>query len=129
MGEFEDGRALPVTWAKQRIDHLNRDMLNRQDPTLVDEIVLISLTYQILSPYTAFVAVDEHMRTGETREGKVLLKEVLTRIPTGRSYESAVSMAVGVTGGRGNQSLGDGATHENTYLLDGANIADPVTTR
>ncbi len=59
--------------------------------------------------------------------GEVLTKDFLQKIPTGRTYQSAVTMAAGVLGGGGNPNMGGGATNENTYMLDGVNITDPVT--
>lgn len=58
--------------------------------------------------------------------GQVLTKEFLQRVPTGRSYQSAVQMANGVVGGA-NPNMGGAGANENTYMLDGANITDPVT--
>jgi hypothetical protein len=58
--------------------------------------------------------------------GSVLTKEFLERIPAGRSYQEAVQAAPGVTGGA-NPNVGGAAYNENTYLLDGVNITDPVT--
>ena len=75
----------------------------------VEEIVVVA----------AAAAVD----TESTTRGTVLTKEYLNRIPAGRSYQQAVQMAPGVSG---NPNLG-GAANENTYLMDGANITDPVT--
>ncbi len=64
----------------------------------------------------------------DVTRGEVLTKEFLQSIPTGRTYQSAVSMAAGVTGGAGgNPNMGGGAYNENTYMLDGVNITDPVT--
>lgn len=66
--------------------------------------------------------------TEDTTRGEVLSKEFLQRIPTGRSYQSAVEMASGVLPGvGGNPNISGGAYNENTYMLDGANITDPVT--
>lgn len=62
-----------------------------------------------------------------TSRGRVLTKEFLDRVPAGRSYQTAVTMAAGVQGNGGNPSIAGGATNENTYLLDGVNITDPVT--
>lgn len=62
----------------------------------------------------------------DTSRGQVLTKEFLERIPTGRSYQSAVQMANGVVGGA-NPSMAGSAYNENTYMLDGATITDPVT--
>jgi hypothetical protein len=58
--------------------------------------------------------------------GSVLTKEFLQRIPAGRSYQSAVQMAAGVTGGS-NPNVGGASFNENSYMLDGVNITDPVT--
>jgi len=58
--------------------------------------------------------------------GSVLTKQFLERIPAGRSYQSAVQMAAGVTGGS-NPNVGGASYNENTYMLDGVNITDPVT--
>jgi hypothetical protein len=61
-----------------------------------------------------------------TTRGVVVTKEFLERIPAGRSYQNAVVVAAGVSGG-GNPNMAGGATNENTYLLDGSNVTDPVT--
>jgi hypothetical protein len=79
--------------------------------------------------------IDEEITVVETRaavdtesstRGTVLTKEFLNRIPAGRSYQAAVQMAPGVSGGS-NPNMAGGASNENTYMLDGANITDPVT--
>jgi len=61
-----------------------------------------------------------------TSKGEVLSKEFLDRVPTGRSYQSAVSAAPGVIGG-GNPNMSGSNYDENTYMIDGINITDPVT--
>ncbi|MBN2798980.1 MAG: TonB-dependent receptor [Deltaproteobacteria bacterium] len=74
------------------------------------------------------VATRNPVDTEETSRGEVLTKDFLQKIPAGRSYQSAVQMAAGVTGGSGgNPNMGGAAYNENTYMLDGANITDPVT--
>jgi hypothetical protein len=62
----------------------------------------------------------------DTTIGEVLTKDYLQNIPTGRDYQSAVTMAAGVIG-YGNPNMAGAGTNENTYMLDGANITDPVT--
>lgn len=62
----------------------------------------------------------------DTTHGEVLTKDFLEKIPAGRDYQSAVTMAAGVIG-YGNPNMAGGAYNENTYMLDGANITDPVT--
>ncbi len=47
-----------------------------------------------------------------TSRGDVLTKDYLQKVPTGRSYQSAVQMA-------------GGSSNENTYMLDGATITEP----
>lgn len=64
--------------------------------------------------------------TESANRGSVLTKEFLERIPAGRSYQSAVQMTAGVTGGS-NPNVGGSSSNENTYMLDGVNITDPVT--
>jgi hypothetical protein len=64
--------------------------------------------------------------TESATRGSVLTKEFLDRIPAGRSYQQAVQMAAGVTGGA-NANIGGASSNENTYMLDGVNITDPVT--
>ena len=66
--------------------------------------------------------------TETAQRSTVLTREFLERIPTGRSYQSAASLAAGVTGnGDGNPNVSGAGDNENTYLLDGVNITDPVT--
>ncbi|MDP6931292.1 MAG: TonB-dependent receptor [Myxococcota bacterium] len=75
------------------------------------------------------IVVEESRPTIDTEQaarGSVLTKEFLERIPSGRSYQSAVQMAAGVTGGS-NPNVGGAGYNENSYLLDGVNITDPVT--
>ncbi len=72
------------------------------------------------------VATRDAIDVNSTSQGTVLTQDFLQRIPAGRSYQSAVSLAPGVVGG-GNPSAGGGAYNENTYMLDGANVTDPVT--
>lgn len=66
--------------------------------------------------------------TESTTVGEVLTQEFLQRIPSGRSYQSAVQLSAGVSAGSGgNPNMGGGGTSENTFLLDGATVTDPVT--
>jgi len=64
--------------------------------------------------------------TESANRGSVLTREFLDRIPAGRSYQAAVQLTAGVTGGS-NPNVGGGSYNENTYMLDGVNITDPVT--
>ena len=94
--------------------------VNRTSPITVN---LPTGEMEIVEVEAKKAAVD----VNSTSRGEVLTKEFLERIPAGRSYQAAVSMAQGVTGGGGNPNMGGGSYNENTYMLDGANITDPVT--
>ncbi|MBX2797208.1 MAG: carboxypeptidase regulatory-like domain-containing protein [Myxococcales bacterium] len=73
-------------------------------------------------------ATRDAVDTESTSRSQILTKEFLEKIPAGRSYQTAVTFAAGVTdNGTGNPNMGGGAFNENTYMLDGVNITDPVT--
>jgi len=55
---MEPGRAIPSTWARQKIANLERDQVWGEVPELADDILETSIDYQVLSRYTAFLAVD-----------------------------------------------------------------------
>lgn len=144
-----DGRAVRSTWAREKIAALEREQFWGQIEEVRDEITRTSLDNQVLSQHTAFVAVDDsalpHPRgTGESAEvieavgtravilvedssrGQILTRETLQRLPNGRSYQSAVDMARGVVGGS-NPNMAGVAANENTYMVDGVTVTDPVT--
>ena len=104
--------------------------------TLTDVLVKVgrnTTTNVVMQPGSSVeeievVAKRQTVDVEDTTRGEVLTKDFLQRIPTGRSYQSAVSLASGVTGGNGgNPNMAGGAYNENTYMLDGVNITDPVT--
>lgn len=64
--------------------------------------------------------------TEQAAKSTVLTSDFLERVPTGRDYLSALSAAPGVIGG-GNAEMGGAAYNENTYMIDGINVTDPVT--
>ena len=83
----------------------------------------------ILSDAAEEIVIEQKQAAVDTEAGNrgtVLTKDFLDRIPTGRSYQEAVQMAAGVTGGS-NPNVGGASYNENTYMLDGVNITDPVT--
>ncbi|MEQ1565575.1 MAG: TonB-dependent receptor [Myxococcota bacterium] len=95
--------------------------LNR---TRVQQIKLSAASTEELVVTAERKAVDVE----NTSTGSVLTKEFLERIPAGRTYQTAVQTVPGVQAGSGgNPNMAGGASNENTYMLDGANITDPVT--
>lgn len=74
------------------------------------------------------VDTNKTIDTEAASHGSTLSKEFLSRIPSGRSYQDVVLQAQGVTGGGGGNPNSAGASsNENTIMLDGINITDPVT--
>ena len=64
--------------------------------------------------------------TEQVARSTVLTKDFLDRVPTGRDYLQALSAAPGVIGS-GNANMAGAAYNENTYMIDGINVTDPVT--
>jgi Ca-activated chloride channel family protein len=61
----EDGhRALSYLWARARLTHLF-DFDHREDDASVSEIKAIGLAYNLLTPYTSFIAVHDVVRNAE----------------------------------------------------------------
>jgi Ca-activated chloride channel homolog len=55
--------AIASVWARQRIAELSRKLVRKAEPALEREILALSLEHHLLSPYTAFVAVDDSRKT------------------------------------------------------------------
>jgi Ca-activated chloride channel family protein len=51
--------AVAAVWARQRIAELSRRLVRAADPALQKEVMALALEHRLLTPYTAFVAVDE----------------------------------------------------------------------
>jgi Ca-activated chloride channel family protein len=54
--------ALPYLWARNRLAHLLDFNPDSSDEEIAAEVVSLGLTYHLLTPHTAFVAVDETVR-------------------------------------------------------------------
>ncbi len=88
----EEDRPMVTTWARKRVAEIHQRKLKREITDERPEILAIGLRWHILTDYTSFVAV-------ERRPEQVVVQgfalpapdEFLARIPTGRSYQSAVS--------------------------------------
>lgn len=101
---------------------------NTSVPVNVGRTAIINIEMQMDSGGMEIVVEDSApvIDTESGNRGSVLTKDFLERIPAGRSYQSAVQLAAGVTGGS-NPNVGGSSSNENQYLLDGVNITDPVT--
>lgn len=51
--------AIASVWARQRIAELSRRLVRKAEPAIEHEILGLALAHHLLSPYTAFVAVDD----------------------------------------------------------------------
>ena len=81
---------IATLWARKKIHELNREMYDQYgyeqyDQDIVDQITDVALDYQIMSKYTAFVAVSEEVRTDP--DGNPITVEVPVNMPLGVSYE------------------------------------------
>ncbi|HWO24772.1 MAG TPA: VIT domain-containing protein [Kofleriaceae bacterium] len=56
--------AVAALWARQRIAELSRQLGRAADPARAKEVLALSLEHQVLTPYTAFVAVEETRAAG-----------------------------------------------------------------
>lgn len=83
------------------------------------------MTVELRSGSMAVEVVGERaiIDTEQASQTTTMTNEFLSKVPTGRSYQSAVS---GVTGSS-NPNSGGASYNENTILLDGVNTTDPVT--
>lgn len=127
------GRTLPSTWARRTIGAL--EAAQRWQGGASNRIVDLSVSYQVSSRYTSFVAVDEAVVRdvaevdavfraeqpaaapagarffedqpieGQNERSQALTKEFLQSVPAGRSYQNAITIAAGVQPGAGGNEL------------------------
>ncbi len=136
--QFVDAeRALRSSFGHAKVTDLYRRARRGLVPD-VDALVLqTALEYAIVTPTTSFVAIEQGQvrnpggqrvvrgsttrlpdgvsgdTVDNTRQGSVLTKDHLDRVPAGRSYQQAVQMAAGVTGGASHDELElDGSIEE-----------------
>lgn len=77
--------ALASLWARQAIEERMRRMIRGEDDRTVREIIDLSVVHRVLSRYTAFVAVEEQVRTDE--RGAPVRVEVPVEMPRDVSFE------------------------------------------
>ncbi len=86
----ESNDVISAIWAREKIHHLERMMLDTADSETIEEYVSLitetALNYQLLSTYTSFVAVSHEVRTDE--QGNTINVEVPVNIPEGILYEA-----------------------------------------
>jgi Ca-activated chloride channel family protein len=80
-------QGLPSVWARMKIADLADQSTYQPDPGLPDQIKQVALDYGLMSPFTAFVAVDSTRRT-EGSEGTTV--PVAVPVPEGVKYDTTV---------------------------------------
>ena len=86
-----DNIAVAQIWARQKIKHLMNQMFDYDKKSIVKEVTETALNYQLLSEYTAFVAVSEEVRVEPG--GKRISMKVPVEMPEGVSYEGILGAA------------------------------------
>ena len=86
-GTGETSTALPSVWARTRIAELMERETVRHSTDLSDQIKKTALDFQLLSPYTAFLALDASRRTEGATATTV---PVAVPVPDGVKYETTV---------------------------------------
>lgn len=77
--------AVAQIWGRQKIKHLTNQMFDYDKKSMVKEVTETALSYQLLSEYTAFVAVSEEVRVEPG--GKSISMDVPVEMPEGVSYK------------------------------------------
>ncbi|NES04001.1 MAG: after-VIT domain-containing protein [Okeania sp. SIO2F4] len=84
--------AVAQLWGRQKIKHLTNQMFDYDKKSMVDKVTETALSYQLLSEYTAFVAVSEEVRVKPG--SKSISMEVPVEMAEGVSYEGIFGAAV-----------------------------------
>ncbi|KKD37980.1 VIT domain-containing protein [Limnoraphis robusta] len=83
--------AIAQLWGRQRIKHLMNQMLSYETKSNVEAVTDTALTYQLLSQYTAFVAVSDDVRVDTNQQN--ISVEVPLEMPEGVSYRGMLGAA------------------------------------
>jgi len=115
--------AIASVWARQRIAELSRRLVRKADPEAQHEILALLLAHHILSPYTAFVAVDDSRVTagGAARQVAVPVEvpAFVGDIPAGGVGYAAIGYGIG-GGGYGTIGYGVGGGSYGTIGYGGS---------
>ena len=93
-GNAVEHDVLPKVWARQKIDDLSDQMIDGNNPQVVEEITNVALEYKLMSQYTSFVAVDTQDVTNLTEPAKPPRRMVVpVPIPDGTEYGGFFGMS------------------------------------
>jgi Carboxypeptidase regulatory-like domain/TonB-dependent Receptor Plug Domain len=93
------------------------------------EAITVNVDWSLQQTGVDTVSVNvERQRTkpDSTQSGTVVNMDTLSRIPTGRSYQTASLLVAGTSGG-GNPNVKGAAAGNNRYLIDGLDATDPAS--
>jgi Ca-activated chloride channel family protein len=99
----DDNRALPLLWARRRIERLSDDLLLGDDEKTKGQILALGLRYRLLTTETSFVAIDTIVRNHGQK-----VEHVRQPLPLPRGVSNAALDGVGA-GMLGMSSFGSGA--------------------
>lgn len=91
VGEERGNIAIAQLWGRQKIKDISKTMLNVETKKGVEEITETALTYQLLSQYTAFVAVSDDVRIDP--ESEQISMQVPVEMPEDVSYQGVFASA------------------------------------
>lgn len=126
-----DNDALASIWARSKVeDIMSKDWMGAQngkpDPTVKDEIVEIALSYNLMTQYTSFVAVE---RMVVTTGGTPRTINVPVEMPEGVSYEGVRGDSdgdrFGLSLGRGYGGYGGAPAAGATHFYAARGVAPP----
>jgi Ca-activated chloride channel family protein len=80
--------AIPSVWANMKIADLNAESTYSDDPRLTGQMRQVALDHNLMSAFTAFVAVDASRRTEGTYGVTV---PVAVPVPDGVRYDTTVN--------------------------------------
>ncbi|MGB3191421.1 MAG: VIT domain-containing protein [Limnoraphis sp.] len=88
--------AIAQLWGRAKIKHLMNQMFGGETRSGVDAVTQTALDYQLLSQYTAFVAVSEEVRVDP--DGTRRTVQIPVELPEGVSYEGIFGSEPSVNG-------------------------------
>lgn len=118
---------LPGLWARAKVEDLGMELWHASEPaevqSVIDRITELGLRHRLVTPYTAFVAVDESRTVGDGNPELVMQPGLL---PEGVDYVySGASGSVSASRSASGISLAGTTGAESRYVVEGANVHSP----
>ncbi|MCC7542589.1 MAG: VWA domain-containing protein, partial [Deltaproteobacteria bacterium] len=87
----DENRALRYVWARARIRDLQWEQIEVERPEVVERITRVALQYHLVTPYTAFVAVEREMAPVD--RARVQRESARVALPAGLDYDAIFGRA------------------------------------